>query len=487
MDMTKLTETLQETLGSSLPGILGAVGILIIGWFVAIVIRAGVRKGLGFLQLNKRLGSTTGTQMDVEGGTATALYYLVLLFVLVGFFNALDLELVSGPLRGMLDQVLAFAPKIVAGGVLLLVAWVLATVVRTLVSKALQTTSLDDKLSSEAGMSPMSDNLGNVLFWLIILLFLPGILGTLELDGILAPVQDMVTEMLGMLPNVFGALIIGGVGWLVAKIVRDLVSNLLAAGGADGLGEQVGLRGTMSLSKLVGLITYILIFVPALIAALQALNIEVITVPATQMLNSMMSAIPNIFAAGIILAVAFFVSRLISHLISNLLGGIGFDQLPAKIGIGQIFEGGVTPSQLVGKVIVFFIMLFATVEAANRLGFGQVSQLVAMFVEFGGQVLLGSVIIGVGFWLSNFASEAIRRIEGSASGVLSGVVRFAILGLVLAMGLRAMGVADDIVNMAFGLTLGAVAVAAALSFGLGGREAAGKQMEHWLGRLRGER
>jgi len=487
MDMTKLTETLQETLGSSLPGVLGALGILIIGWFVAIVIRAGVRKGLGFLQLNKRLGSTTGTQMDVEGGTATALYYLVLLFVLVGFFNALNLETVSGPLRGLLDQVLAFAPKIVAGGVLALVAWVLATVVRTVVSKALQATSLDDKLSSEAGMSPMSDNLGNVLFWLIILLFLPGILGTLELDGILVPVQGMVNEMMGMLPNIFGALIIGGVGWFVAKIVRDLVSNLLAAGGADGMGEQVGLRGTMSLSKLVGLVAYILILVPALIAALQALNIEVITVPATQMLNSMMGAIPNIFAAAIILAVAFFVSRLISHLISNLLGGVGFDQLPAKIGIGQMFEGGVTPSQLVGKVIVFFIMLFATVEAANRLGFGQVSQLVAMFIEFGGQVLLGSIIIGVGFWLSNFASEAIRRIEGSASGVLSGIARFAILGLVLAMGLRAMGLADDIVNMAFGLTLGAIAVAGALSFGLGGREAAGKQMEHWLGRFRGER
>ena len=115
----------------------------------------------------------------------------------MGFFNALNLELVSGPLRGFLDQVLAFAPKLVAGGVLLLVAWLLATVVRTVVSKALQATSLDDKLSSEAGMSPMSENLGNVLFWLIILLFLPGILGTLELDGILAPVQGMVNEMLG--------------------------------------------------------------------------------------------------------------------------------------------------------------------------------------------------------------------------------------------------------------------------------------------------
>ena len=54
------------------------------------------------------------------------------------------------------------------------------------------------------------------------------------------------------------------------------------------------------------------------------------------------------------------------------------------------------------------------------------------------------------------------------------------------MGLRAMGIADDIVNLAFGLTLGAIAVAVALAFGLGGRAAAGKQMEYWLARWRGE-
>ncbi len=91
------------------------------------------------------------------------------------------------------------------------------------------------------------------------------------------------------------------------------------------------------------------------------------------------------------------------------------------------------------------------------------------------------------FWLSNLACEAIQRVGGSNAGMLAGIARFAILGLVLAMGLRAMGLADDIVNLAFGLTLGAIAIAIALSFGLGGREAAGKQMEHWLSRMRGER
>ncbi len=486
MDMTKLTETLQTTIGGTLPSVLGALGILVLGWFVAMAVRAGVKKGLGFIKVNQRLRSTTGTEMDIEGGTAAGLYYLILLLVLVAFFNALNLELVSGPLRALVDQVLAFVPKLVAGGILILIVWVIATALRTIVSKALQATTLDDKLSAGAGMRPVSDNLGNVVFWLIVLLFLPAILGTLEIDGLLEPVQGMVNEMLGMVPNLFGAVLIGVVGWFLAKIVRDLVSNLLTAAGTDRLGEQVGLRGTMSLSHLIGLVAYILILVPAVIAALQALEIEVITGPATDMLNRMMAAIPDIFAATIILGIAFAISRLVSHLMGTLLGGLGFDSLPGKLGLGQAFTGQTTPSSLVGKVLVFFIMLFAVVEASSQLGFEQVSDLVTMFIEFGGQVLLGSAIIAIGFWLANLAHGTIVRVHGGNSAGVANIARFAILGLVIAMGLRAMGLANEIVNLAFGLTLGAIAVTVALSFGLGGREAAGKQMEHWFGQLRGE-
>ena len=487
MDMTKLYESIQGTLGETLPSIFGALAILIVGWLIATIIRAGVRKSLGFLKLNQRLRSSSGTEMDLESGIAAGLYYLILIMVLIAFFNALKLELVSGPLEALVEQVFAFAPKVVAGGVLLLVAWILATIVRTIVTKALSATSLDEKLSSGAGMSPMSETLGNVLYWLIFLLFLPAILGALELKGLLDPVQGMVNEILAMLPNIVAAAIIGLVGWLVAKIMRDLVSNLLAATGADRLGENAGLRGTMTLSRLLALVVYILILIPALVAALQALQIEALTTPLIQMLNAVMNAIPNIFAAAVILTIAYFIARLVSTLMSNLLGGIGFDGLPAKLGVGQAFQGGTTPSQLVGRVVSFFIMLFASVEAANRLGFGQVSEIVSMFIKFGGQVLLGGAIIAVGFWISNLAHAAIIRLHGETSNTVAGIARFAILGLILAMGLRAMGLADDIVNLAFGLTLGAVAVAVALSFGLGGREAAGRQMEHWLSRMRGQR
>ena len=482
MDMSKLVDSLQGTLGETLPTVLGALAILIVGWLIAILIRGGVRKSLKFLKVNDRLRTSTGTHMNLEGGVATGLYYVILLLVLMAFFNALKLEAVSGPLHGLVGQVFEFVPKLVAGGVLLLVAWVLATIVRTMVTKALSATSLDEKLAAGAGMSPMSDTLGNVLYWLIFLLFLPAVLGALELKGLLDPVQGMVNEMLAMLPNIVAAAIIGFVGWFVAKILRDLVSNLSAASGVDRLSENAGLRGTMSASRLIGLVVYILILVPAIVAALQALEIDALTEPAIEMLNAMMTSIPNIFAAAIILAIAYFVAGLVSSLSSNLLGGIGFNGLPEKLGIGLAFAGETTPSQLVGKVISFFIMLFAAVEAANRLGFEQVSELVAMFIQFGSQVLLGGLIITVGFWLSNLAHATMSR-AGSAS--VANIVRFAILGLILAMGLRAMGLADDIVNLAFGLTLGAIAVAVALSFGLGGREAAGRQMEHWLSTLRG--
>lgn len=484
MEIGKLFESLWETLGQTLPSLVGALAILLIGWFVAMVIRAGIRKSLGLLNLNQRLRSSTGSEMNLQSGIASVAYYVILLLVLIGFFNALDLELVSGPLQTLVNQVFEFLPRLVAGGVLLLVAWIIASIVRTVVTKGLSATSLDEKLSSEAGMGPMSDNLGNVLYWLVFLLFLPAILGALELTGLLDPVQGMVNTILAILPNLLAAGIIAFVGWWVAKITRDLVSNLLSATGADRLGETAGLTGTMSLSRLVGFVVYILILVPALIAALETLNIEAISAPATEMLNAVMAAIPNIFAAAIILTIAFLIGRLVSNIISTLLGGVGFDTVPEKLGLGQVFSEEMTPSNLVGKAILFFIMLFASVEAANRLGFGQVSDMVSMFIQFGSQILLGGVIITIGFLLSNLAYTGISRL---ASSSVASFARFAILGFVMAMGLRAMGLADDIVNLAFGLTLGAIAVAVALSFGLGGREAAGKQMEYWLSQLRDER
>jgi hypothetical protein len=221
-----------------------------------------------------------------------------------------------------------------------------------------------------------------------------------------------------------------------------------------------------------------------LIAALDALKIEAVSRPATDMLARFLAAVPNLVAAALILVITYYVARFAAQLLARLLASLGADALPQKLGMQSMFQGGMKPSNLVGWLVLFFAMLFATVEAANRLEFTQVRDVVTTFIEFGGNILLGGVILVVGFWLANVAYLAISRASGERTVGLAQVARLAILGLVIAMGLRAMGIADDIVNLGFLLTFGAIAVAVALSFGLGGREAAGKQMEYWLAKLR---
>lgn len=484
MDMSEFSAAMQNSLGAHLPTILGAIGILVIGYVLALVARAAVRKLLSLARLNAFVGTSTGKPMDVEGGIALGVFWVVLLATLLAVFSSLDLEQLSSPLAEMMTQIMTYLPHLLAGVLLMLVAWLAASLVKMLATRALKATQWDEKLVEHAGMTHPGENVGNVLFWLVILLFLPAILGVLQLEGMLDPVRNMVDQTLAMLPNIFAAGIIVFAGWLVAKILRGLVSNLLAAIGADKLGESAGLKDRLELSKLAGTLVFILVFVPALIAALDALQITAISGPATGMLAMMMAALPNIFAAILILFVTWYVARFAAGLLGTLLANIGLNHLPAKMGVEHIFSDNFKASDLVTRIVIFFAMLFATVEAANRLDFTQVEVLVSMFIQFGGDVLLGVGILLVGFWLANLAHQAILRASGNDAIGMAGIARFAILGLVLALGLSAMGIADDIVNMAFAFVFGAVAVAVALSFGLGGREAAGKQMEHWLSRLR---
>lgn len=484
MDLSAFMQSLQSTLGSHIPTILGALAILIVGWLVAVIARAGVRKSLSLLKVNSRISETTDDRMDVEAAIALGVFWLIILVTLIGVFNTLNLELVSNPFNQLLSKVLGYLPNLLAGALLLVVGWVLATLLRALVSKALASTTWDQKLSAHAGMEPMSKSVGNVLFWLTMLLFVPAILGALDLQGLLQPVQGMIDKTLAMIPNIFAAIAIGFIGWLVARVLRGLVANLLAAAGIDRLGQSVGLNESVRLSHLVGTLVFIFVFIPSLIAALDALQVQSISQPATDMLALILEAVPNILAAAIILIITWYVAKFGSEIVSRLLSGMGFDGMPDRLGFSYAFKKPFTPSGLVAGIIVFFAMLFAVVEAANRLGFGQVRDLVGMFIGFGGDVLLGGAILVIGFWLAGIAYQAIDKSSGEKTAGLAQVARLAILGLVIAMGLRAMGIADDIVNLAFGLTLGAVAVAVALSFGLGGREAAGRQMEHWLSKWR---
>ncbi|WP_202755160.1 mechanosensitive ion channel [Burkholderia cenocepacia] len=480
MDASSFITSLQATLGGYLPKIAGAIGILVIGWLIAVAVRAGALRLLNALKVDQRITDSTGQGACVERIIASGLFWLVLLVTAVGIFNVLNLYAVSNPFSLLVTHIVNYLPNLIGGAALTLIAWLIASLLRSLANRALKASKVDATLSESAGMQPMSGYLGDVLFWLVILMFLPAILGSFALSGLLSPVQGMVDKLLAIVPNIFAAAVIGFVGWVVARVLRGLVTNLLVAAGADRLTQGIDSPTPVRVSSLLGTIVYVFVFVPTLISALDALKIDAISIPATNMLNQFLGAVPDIVAAIVIVLVTFYFARFVASLAQKLLEAAGVDGLPAVLGVERVFSGILQPSVLVARLIVFFAMLFASVEAANRLGFTQVRDVVTLFIEFGGHVLMGGVILVIGVWLAGLARRVIEQADREHSVLFARIAQFAILGLVFAMGLRAMGIANEIVQLAFGLVLGAIAVAVALSFGLGGREAAGKLLDRWF-------
>ncbi|MBN1890526.1 MAG: mechanosensitive ion channel [Thermoflexales bacterium] len=480
-----------------IPNLLWALAILVGGWIVALILSSIVRGALRRTTLDNRLanwiaGGAPAKPIEIEQQIATGVFYLAMLFVLVAFFQVLGLTVITEPLNRFLNQIFQYAPRVLGASVLLLIAWVVASALRILVTRMLAAAKLEERLSSQAGLEgqrmPVAETLGNTLYWLVFLLFLPAVLSALDLQGLLTPVQGMIDQILGFLPNIFAAGLILLVGWFVARIAQKIVSNLLAAVGTDQLSERVGLApvlGEQKLSGVLGLIVYVLILIPVLIAALNALALEAITGPASNMLDAIMRAIPAIFAAVLLLAIAYLVGRVVSGLITNVLTGLGFNAILARLGLSrQQAVGERTPSEILGYLILVAIMLFATVEASRLLGFALLAELVAQFITFASQVILGLVIFAIGLYLANLADQAIRASQAAQAGLLALAARIAILVLAGAMALRQMGLANEIITMAFGLLLGAIAVAAALAFGLGGRDLAARELEQWRDSLK---
>lgn len=516
-----------------LPQILGAIAILVIGIIIA-NIAAGVTKALlKRTSVDNKLAEwVTGRQgaedaPQIEDWISSAVFWLIIVFTVVAVLNTLNLQSVSGPLDNFLNQITSFLPKLLGAVIFLGVAWLLATIVKLVTTRALRVMRLDERLNQQVdrpstpGEPPsrstnqfsLAETIGNALYWFIFLLFLPAILDSLGLQGTLQPVQQLLNNILGILPNILAAVLIGAAGWLVAQVVRRIVTNLLAASGTDQLGARFGLSqtsGGQSLSWILGTIVYVLILIPTAIAALNALKIDAISAPAIAMLDQILSAIPKIFTAAVILVVAYVLGHFLADLVTNILTSIGFNNVfqwlglptpratrtttvtispepsedPLPTGRETRLQPSTnltrTPSEIVGIIVLIGIMLFATIAATNVLQIEALTALISGIVLISGQILAGLIIFAVGLYLANLAFNLITSSGSRQSRFLGQTARIAIIALVSAMALQQMGIASDIVNLAFGLLLGAIAVAIALAFGLGGRDIAATQVREWL-------
>jgi hypothetical protein len=393
-------------------------------------------------------------------------------------------------------QMMNWGPKILIAILILIATWVVARAVKWVIQKAIDRTPALRKHMTGGPEETVGHQLGTIaklIIWLV------GIMAALQFLGfaqVLAPINELVTEIFAFLPHLIAAGLIFFVGLVVARIVRRLVETVLIAANVDGLLARIGIGSTegtvrtspesvptgaapgatrASLARAAGVLVYALIIIPVAIAALQALGISSISGPATEMLNEILTAIPRVLAAALWIGIAFVAARFLKTIIEAILPPTGFDDAVRSTGV---LPSTAFPSRIVANVAMIAIILAASIEAARQLGGDQIAIFLAQVTELGGKVIFGSLIIVVGIFLARIVANLVGSGTGEG-GFAQTIIRYAIIALFTAIGLTFMGLADQIVMMAFGLILGAAAIATALAFGLGGRDAAAHVLERW--------
>lgn len=384
--------------------------------------------------------------------------------------------------------------------VILLATWILARVVKWAIGKLVAKIPALQRQGGD-GQS-LGDSIGQIASLLVWLFGLVAVLQVFALSEVLTPIQGMLDTVLQFVPNIIGAGFVFFIGYVIAKIVRELVITALnaadldrwlarvspdsAAGAITGSGArspQAAATGDTGAStgatavepstaarvtSVVGNLVFALILIVVSIAALEILGISAISDPAVSMLDTILAAIPAIIAAVLILGLGYLIAKFAGDLLEGTLRGMGTDKAIASMGIVPEDKSA---SSIISTIIKIGIMLFFGIMAARALNFPEITNILNEVLELGGQVLFGGAIIAAGFLVAKLVSNAI------GDGTASTVIRYAILVLFAAMGLQYMGIADSIINLAFGAVVVGGALAAALAYGLGGRDAAARSLE----------
>ncbi len=409
-----------------------------------------------------------------------------------------------------LQVVLEFGPKLIAALAILIAAFAIAKLLAWAVRYAFT--------ASGFGGTDLASAIGRAIFWVTILVALPAALGALGMEGLLKPMQEMSAKFLNFVPNLVGAGLIFGIGFMVAKVAREAVTSVLHAAQFDSIAQRLGLgsfadgaddpdskaasrsskassrttkpidadissmeTSSSGASGFAGTLVFTLLIIPVAIAALEALGVDAISVPAKQMLQSVLDAIPNIFAAAIVLVLSYLIGRFASDALTRLLPATGIDSVGEKLGLSKEISGETSISKIAGTLALVAIAVFGMIEATKLLQFEIVSSLLTQVLELGGRVLLGSAIIGFGVIAADFIADIVARSKDGAP--IAFPLKIAIIVLAAAMGLRQMGLANEIINTGFTLMIGALAVGAAIAIGWGGKDAAGRLLDKWTRNL----
>ncbi|MDQ3483187.1 MAG: mechanosensitive ion channel, partial [Pseudomonadota bacterium] len=297
------------------------------------------------------------------------------------------------------EQLMFWGPKILIALLILVVTWIVARAVKWALQKAISRTPALQKHTPGNEQETIGHQIGTIAKLIIWLVGIMAALTYLGIGQILAPINELTSQIFEFLPRLIGAGLIFFIGLIVARIVRKLTETVLTAANIDGLLARAGIGDTAgtvrtdpesvppgttpgatrdTLARAAGILVFALIIIPVSIAALQVLGIEAISEPAINMLNDILAAIPRVLTAALWLGIAYIAARFIKTIIEGILPSTGFDDAVRSVGIVPAVAN---PSRIVANIAFIAVMLAAAIEAAKQLGGGTVAIFLAQITE----------------------------------------------------------------------------------------------------------
>lgn len=362
--------------------------------------------------------------------------------------------------------------------VILLLAFITAAIVRSLVVKLFTKTKLNALLGKTDNGTGRKEKtvafIGKLIHLLVFLLFVPGIFESLGMREVSSPILNLLNTLWGYLPNILAAVLVLWVGFFIARLVRDLLIPVFNRLKINTLQEKAGIQVTDTgrLSDTLAYIVYVLILIPVIIAALQVLNIQAVSAPAIRMLDTIFEFIPNILASLVIITIGCMVARFSGNIVESLIASAGFDaKLSEKL---ETKGSSFVLSKVIGKTVHTIMAVFFIVESFGVLHLSVLTGIGNAVISYMPYVLASALILIACYVCDGLAGKAL--LKGNHT-VLALVSRISIYTIGTFMILSELGIAKEIVNTAFLLIIAAFGMAFAISFGVGGREFAGKVLK----------
>jgi hypothetical protein len=202
------------------------------------------------------------------------------------------------------------------------------------------------------------------------------------------PVKEMLTQVLGYLPKLLGALLILIIGWIVARIIRRVIDEVLKIVRLDSLADKAGItavleKGNVKITtrQVVSGLVYWLIMIMVFAMAVDALELGTAS---EQVLANLFKYIPNVIAAMLAIIVGMFLATFVAGIVRLAAANANMQRPDVLAGICR-----------------WVIIIFTATVALTQLGI--------TFVEKTFQIVLGGVVLAAAIAIGLGAKDAVAR------------------------------------------------------------------------------